>query len=549
MWKEHIMRLFYLSLFGALACSTAAVACPALNMSSGAVNYDAAQLASPQAVSLTAGGENRLEQCGLGMLGFGQFRSVPDHSFVVMGQTPGDLVLAVTSECDAAMLVNTADGQWHFDDDANGNLDPRLTIPAGAALDGQVDVWIGTFAGGECAATLNIAQAGAAMPPSAPGFGAMAAATPPGAVVPAPLPVPQGTAPSGGDTPTFSLGGNTAVPQPVLPQQPAPMPVQTPQPVPVPMPAPVPVPMPAPVPVPAPMPAPVPAPAPIPAAICPNPNLVGPSLSVTGPQLISAQAYVAQVGGQHSVSDCPGIDGWGYADEAPSFTLSMSQMTGYQFTAETTSDCDPTMIIRDAFGQWHFNDDGPNGLQPQLQIDGSALNGRVDIWVGSFGGSTCQGTIIFRTAATAAPMPQPGGGMPGCPNPAMQGPVVNTTGSALYSPTDYPLMAGGPTDLSTCGLPISGWGFFSAQPSYSFFLSGMQDYGRLEIEGESSCDTVMLVRTPDGMWYFDDDSNGNLNPLININSSAMLNGRVDVWVGTYGGGTCAASIEMETWHS
>ena len=81
-------------------------------------------------------------------------------------------MLAVTSDCDAAMLVNTADGQWHFDDDANGNLDPRLTIPAGAALDGQVDVWIGTFAGGECAATLNIAQAGAAMPPSAPGFGA-----------------------------------------------------------------------------------------------------------------------------------------------------------------------------------------------------------------------------------------------------------------------------------------------------------------------------------------------------------------------------------------
>jgi hypothetical protein len=541
MWKEHIMRLFYLSLFGAMACGTAAVACPAMNMSTGAVTYDAAQLAGPQAVSLTAGGENRLEQCGLGTLGFGQFRSAPDHSFVVQGQLPGDLVLAVTSDCDAAMLVNTADAQWHFNDDGNGNLDPRLTIPASAALDGQIDVWIGTFAGGSCAATLTVAQAGAAPPPAMPGFGAMAAATP-GATMPAPLPVPQEPAPSGGDVPTFSLGG-TPVPQPVMPQpvvpmQPAPMPTQTPQPVPVPVPVPAPVPMPAP----------VPAPAPIPAAICPNPNMVGPSLNVTGPQLISAQAYVAQVGGTHAVDNCPGIDGWGFAEEAPSFTLYMSQMAGYQFTAETTSDCDPTMIIRDASGQWHFNDDDPNGLQPQLQIDGSALEGRVDIWVGSFGGNSCQGTIVFRTAATMAPQPG-GGGMAGCPNPALQGPVVNTTGSALYSPTDYPLMAGGPTDLSTCGLPVFGRGFFSAQQSYTFFLSGMQEYGRLEIEGESSCDTVMLVRTPDGQWHFDDDSNGNLNPLINLNNTAMLNGRLDVWVGTYGGGTCAATIEMETWHS
>jgi hypothetical protein len=506
-------------------------------MSTGAVTYDAGQLASAQNVSLTAGGENRLEQCGLGNLGFGQFRSAPDHSFVVSGTLPAGLTLVVNSGCDAAMLVNTADGQWHFNDDGNGNLDPRIDIPAGAALDGQVDVWIGTFAGGECAATLSIAQEGMALPVMPPSTGDMAAVSPaPLPVQPAPAPAPQG------NTPTFSLNGNTAVPQPVapqpiVPQQPAPVPTQTPQPVPVPVPAPAPVPVP------------VPAPAPVPAAICPNPNMVGPSLNVTGPQLISAQAYVAQVGGQHEVANCPGIDGWGYANEAPSFTLYMSQMTGYQFTAETTSDCDPTMIIRDAFGQWHFNDDGPNGLQPQLQVDGSALNGRVDIWVGSFGGSACQGTIVFRTAATAAPQPQPGGGIAGCPNPALQGPVVNTTGSALYSPTDYPLTAGGQTDLSTCGLPISGWGYFSAQPSYSFFLSGMQEYGRLEIEGESSCDTVMLVRTPDGQWHFDDDGNGNLNPLINLNNAAMLNGRVDVWMGVYGGGTCAASIEMETWYN
>jgi hypothetical protein len=491
------MRLFSITLFGALVCSTAAVACPALNMSQGATTYETSQLASPVAVGLAAGGENRLEQCGLGALGFGQFRSVPDHSFMLAGASGPDVTLAVTSGCDAAMLVNTADGQWHFNDDGNGNLDPRLTIPAGAPLDGQVDVWIGTFAGGGCEATLNITHDAAALPMSQPGGGGGAAP-----VAPEPLPA-QPPAPQ----------GETA---------------QAPQPAPVP----------------------APVPAPLPTATCPNPEMVGPSLNVTGQELMSPQAYVAQVGAGHEVEGCPGIEGWGYADEAPSFTLYMSRMNGMRFTAEMVSDCDPTMILRDATGQWHFNDDGPNALQPQLQVGGAALNGRVDIWVGSFGGSTCEGTIVFRTAATAAPATPPaGGGAAGCPDPSLQGAVVNTTGSSLYSPTDYTLTAGGGQDLSACGLPVSARGFVSAAPAYSFFLSGMADYGRLEIEGESNCDTVMLVRTPDGQWHFDDDSNGNLDPLINVTNTGMLDGRVDVWVGTYGGGTCPATIEMETWRN
>jgi hypothetical protein len=57
----------------------------------------------------------------------------------------------------------------------------------------------------------------------------------------------------------------------------------------------------------------------------------------------------------------------------------------------------------------------------------------------------------------------------------------------------------------------------------------------------------MLVRTPDGQWHYDDDFNGNLNPRINLTNTVALNGRVDVWVGTYGGTTCPATIELETW--
>jgi hypothetical protein len=537
------MRLFALSLFGALACSTAAVACPAMNMSQGATSLGMDQLATPQSVSLMAGGDNRLDQCGLGMLGFGQFRSAPDYSFVVTGDTSRDVVLAVTSDCDAAMLVNTADGQWHFNDDANGNLDPRLTVPAGAPLDGQVDVWIGTFAGGECEATLNIAQAGVAMPVapptiSAPAAGGLALAAPP-ATMPAPLPVPP-AAPAPG-TPSFSLGGTTTAPvpqapAPIVPQPQAPMPAQVPQPIPVPQPMPMPVPQP------------IPVPTPVPAAICPNPNMVGPSLTLVGAQLLQPQAYMASVGGPHDLSNCPGLDAWGTATEAPSFTLYLSQMDGYTLTTDIASDCDPVLLMRDAFGQWHFNDD-TNGLQPQLALNGSSLNGRVDIWVGGFGSSACQGSITFRTASMAPPVMPGGPVVGGCPNPNLQGVPVQTTGSALYSPTDYFTTAAGSQQLNTCGLPVFSSGYFNAQPNFSFFLSGMQEYGRLEIEGEASCDTVLLVRTPDGQWFLDDDSNGNFNPRLDLTNTFMLNGRVDVWVGSYSGTSCPATIELETWHS
>lgn len=514
------MRLFALSLFGALVCSTAAVACPAINMSQGATSLGMDLLATPQSVALTAGGDNRLDQCGLGVLGFGQFRSAPDYSFVVTGDISRDVVLAVTSDCDAAMLVNTADGQWHFNDDANGNLDPRLTVAAGTPLDGQVDVWIGTFAGGACDATLNIAQAGVAMPVApptrtAPLAGGLAMAGPP-STMPAPLPT----------TPGFSLGGTTTAPVPMAPQ--APMPVQSPQPIPVPMPVPV--------------------PPPVPVSICPNPNIVGPSLTLAGAQLLQPQAYMATVGGPHDVSNCPGLDALGSVTEAPSFTLYLSQMDGYMLTTDIVSDCDATLLLRDAFGQWHFNDD-TNGFQPQLALNGSALNGRVDIWVGGFAGSACQGSITFRTAYMAPPPPPGGQVVGGCPNPNMQGVPVQNTGSALYSPTDYFTTASGTQQLSACGLPVFSSGYFNAQPNFSFFLSGMQEYGRLEIEGEASCDTVLLVRTPDGQWFLDDDSNGNLNPRLDLTNTFMLNGRVDVWVGSYSGAACPATIELETWHS
>jgi len=488
------MRLITLSIVGLLAGSGAALACPAMNMSSGATMLTGSDLSVPESFNVVAGGENTLDQCGLGMLGFGQFRSVPDVSFVPPAMNGRPLTLSVTSDCDPTLLVNSADGEWHFNDDTNG-LNPAITLENPAATNGQIDVWVGTFSGGGCPAVLNV-QAG---------------------------------------------GGGMA--------QPAPQPVPTPTPAPAPAPVPVPVPAPAPAPVPVPVPVPVPIEPPIPAT-CPDPDLIGPSLTLTGAQLQTPQGYVAAATGGQSLYDCQmGDDVWGYTSQAPQFTLNMSQMNGFIFSAEVDSECDPTLLLHDAMGNWHFNDDGDNGVQPLLEVDGSVLNGQVDIWVGSFGGSECTGTIIFQTVAgSMGGGSDMGGGMGSgvCPNPNLQGEVVSTTGQALYSPTDYQVTAGGPAFVDDCG--VGGWGRTSEAPNLTFFLSGMSDYARLEIEGYGECDTTLLVRTPDGQWHFDDDGNGNLQPLLNL-TGMNLDGRLDVWVGTFGDQTCSTTIEMETWHS
>jgi len=51
----------------------------------------------------------------------------------------------------------------------------------------------------------------------------------------------------------------------------------------------------------------------------------------------------------------------------------------------------------------------------------------------------------------------------------------------------------------------------------------MQGYD-LEIQVNSSCDATLLVNSANGIWYFDDDSNGNLDPMLRISGSDTLNG-------------------------
>lgn len=128
---------------------------------------------------------------------------------------------------------------------------------------------------------------------------------------------------------------------------------------------------------------------------CPTQDYIAPPVTTTGAALES-QAYVVNTaaGGATQISTCAGLPGTGYFNANPAITLNLSGMTAASdfedFEVELTSGCDTTLLIRDAQGNWHFDDDSGPGLNSRLRLRNlSALNGQVSIWVGTFGQAAC----------------------------------------------------------------------------------------------------------------------------------------------------------------
>ncbi len=123
----------------------------------------------------------------------------------------------------------------------------------------------------------------------------------------------------------------------------------------------------------------------------------------------------------------------------------------------------------------------------------------------------------------------------------------SASGDTLYQAQQFSVTAGGEFDLSRCRnvrpQTDRGRGFVTANPDFSFDLSHMGRY-RLEISTVSDCDSVLLINSGSGNWYYDDDDNGNLDARITLTRPA--NGRIDIWVGTQDGAFCNSNLYLET---
>lgn len=153
------MRLLIAAALAVFGFTGAAVACPNFNLQA-AEAYQAAgsQLRQPKFFNVVAGGENLVWDCpnvqpGTDR-GAGYFTSQPDFSFNLSGMGGLRLVISAISECDSALLINTASAGWYYDDDDNGNLDPKIVLTRPA--NGRIDIWMGTYDGEYCNARLRM---------------------------------------------------------------------------------------------------------------------------------------------------------------------------------------------------------------------------------------------------------------------------------------------------------------------------------------------------------------------------------------------------------
>lgn len=136
-----------------------------------------------------------------------------------------------------------------------------------------------------------------------------------------------------------------------------------------------------------------------------------------------------------------------------------------------------------------------------------------------------------------------------CPNIGQNGQTINASATQLYSPHNYNVTAGGSSDLSYCNIRtyngVTPVGWVATAPDFELNYRKDANYS-LEIRVVSNCDAVLLINDGEGDWFYDDDGNSNSSgdPALRINNPAA--GLYDIWIGTYGPGTCSAQLQLET---
>jgi hypothetical protein len=128
--------------------------CPDWQLNGIFLNQDADTAWVPQSFQVMAGGALNHGQCAT-IEGYGYMTAAPNFTINYDDRAMGrDLEFRVDGSCDTVLLINDATAQWHFNDDEDGTLNPRLRLAAAGT--GVYDVWVGTFGSNTCQATLTI---------------------------------------------------------------------------------------------------------------------------------------------------------------------------------------------------------------------------------------------------------------------------------------------------------------------------------------------------------------------------------------------------------
>ncbi|MEX3015932.1 serine/threonine-protein kinase [Gymnodinialimonas hymeniacidonis] len=133
--------------------------CPTWAVPGAELRYTGTEIYTPQTQLLRASGTANLGDCAdlpANVVGF--VDQIPDFTLYTseMAQFRRLELEVEAGECDTVLLVNTQDTVWHFDDNTGSITAPLLNLTGQTAIEGRIDIWVGTIDGAGCDATLEI---------------------------------------------------------------------------------------------------------------------------------------------------------------------------------------------------------------------------------------------------------------------------------------------------------------------------------------------------------------------------------------------------------
>jgi hypothetical protein len=216
---------------------------------------------------------------------------------------------------------------------------------------------------------------------------------------------------------------------------------------------------------------------------------------------------------------------WGQISEAPDVWLNYSSNDLLDLYLSMESESDTTLIVKGPDGNWFCDDDTALDLNPGIRITDPAA-GRYAIWAGRFSeGQAVDATLFVSELGFRGEVDVPA--VFDFSLPANYGGATLQAGF-VPDPYNIALQAGGDVDAFEA-VGDACRGYATTAPDYHLtYQAGSLD---LYISASSDADTTLIVNAPDGSWWCDDDSAGNLNPGIRFDEP--MPGVYDIWVATY----------------
>ena len=226
----------------------------------------------------------------------------------------------------------------------------------------------------------------------------------------------------------------------------------------------------------------------------------------------------------------------GFVTRRPDFILNYRNARGF-LRLFFNAGGDTTLVINDANGRWHCNDD-TGGLNPQVDINNPS-SGQYDIWVGSYrAGENIRGTLSITELRSVSVNWNSGGGGGGGGGGSLQIGGNNSNfgsvtlrGGFMPDPRMVAITSGGNLNAANMGLGAGCRGNVTRRPDYIVNYRNAASFLRFFVR--SGGDTTLVINDANGRWHCNDDSNG-LNPMVSINGPPS--GQYDIWVGSYRAG-------------